>query len=121
MDANEQVYNALTADVVLDSLVNGRIWNATRGEHEELPALVFSRVSSEYLGSSKGTVKVGFVRYQLDGFSLQLDNAYAIARAAGSALVDAFSASEGSRRDSYDDQTKVWESSIDVVVSIYEE
>lgn len=108
MDANEQVYSVLSQDAALDALVNGRIWNINRSEAEGTPALVFRRVSTEYVGDAQSEDNLAGIRYQLDGYAQELSDAALITRTAINALRAAYQATKLSRRDLYNDRTQLY-------------
>lgn len=108
MDANEQVYNVLSADVALNVLVQGRIWNINRSEHEGIPSLVFRRVSTEYVNDAQSEDNLAGIRYQLDGYAQELSDAALVCRTAVNALRAAFQATKLSRRDLYNERTNVF-------------
>ena len=121
MEGNAQVYAVLSADPALTALVDDRIWNTNRSEGEDIPACVFRRVTTEYADHSLGSGALAGIRYQIDGYAVELNQAYDVAQAAYLALKNAYFATKLSRNETYNQRTKVYRSIIDVSVWLVDE
>lgn len=114
-DMNEAVYSALNADATLQTLVGERIWNTNRSQEEGVPALVFTRISTQYTTSAGGTDGLAGVRYQLDSYAATMAAASQVIMAAVAALSGLATISVG-RTDFYERDVRLFRSTLDVSV-----
>lgn len=115
-DLNEAVYTTLAGDAALEALVGDKIWNTRRSQGEANPALVFSRVSTQYTDSSTSHDGLAGVRYQLDAYASTLAQSSAIIGAASSALIAAYNGVPIGRRDAYIDNVDLYQVSLDISI-----
>ena len=116
MDANEQIYASLQNDPALTALVGDSVWNCIRPEGEEVPALTFQRISTEYAEDSLGLGDMAGIRYQLDSFAMQLPEAAEIINAARAVLRQDYAATTLSRRDIFNTRTRIFRVSCDISI-----
>ena len=115
-DLNTAVYNALNLDATLEALVGERIWNINRSQEEGVPALVFTRISTQNVNSASGTDGLAGVRYQLDAYANTLAQASSVIMAATAAISGSLSSISIGRRDLYEDDVRLYRVIVDVSV-----
>lgn len=89
MSAETELYAALSGSAGLDALVSGRIYPDAIPEDQQLPALVFGRVSSDPVVTIDNVVLAEFARLNVTAWAATRTSAEACADAVCTALAAA--------------------------------
>lgn len=115
MSAEQTLYRILAADTSLAALVDTRIYTDVIPQPDELPAVVFSRTSTEPVQTIHGPAVGAFVQIQVQTWA----RARAVAEQVAGAIVAALAAENESyvaRGALYDEETRCHGVAIDVTI-----
>lgn len=112
MSAESELYAALGGSAGLAALVSGRIWPDAIPEAEPLPAVVYTRASTNPITTIGGQVVAEEVRFALSAWSKTRTEAEAVADQVAAALVLAGNP-YADRASGYDPETGLFAATVE--------